>query len=187
MAQLKYYGTEKEEFVETYGKHLTSAEARIVFDKLLRHFKLKGRLEFTNRISGGNCSRLGTVRLRWKTDFGTLCHEVAHLHEYNKFGKSRHAKRHRRIMARITRYCQKKSWWANEVAARLAPKPIKIITKEEDRGTRILQRRQQIIRYEKRLAYFAKLYKNKISKARRSLAMLKNNSGVTNFGTEKFK
>ena len=172
MAQLVYYTAEKEEFAEAYAKRIRHAEAKIVFGKFIRHFKLRGWLKFTNRVGGGKCNRSGRICLRWQTDFGTLCHEVAHLYEYNKFGESRHAKRHKQIMARMIRYCQKKAWWADEIAIRLAPKTIEIVTEAEEKQTLILHRQQQITQYAKRLAYFTRLYTNKIKKARRSLAAL---------------
>lgn len=180
MAQLKYYRTENDEFAETYDKQLNHKETEIVFQKLLRHFKLRGWIKFTNRVGGGSCGRSGRVKLRWNTNFGVLCHEVAHLYEFTKHGGSRHAKRHKRIMARIIRYCQKKQWWADEVVARLAPKPVKVVTAEEKKTALILQRQQQISRYEKRLAYFVKLYKNKIGKAKRSLAALSRLTAAAN-------
>ncbi|MBI5803369.1 hypothetical protein HY448_01650 [Candidatus Pacearchaeota archaeon] len=178
--KLKFYADEHKEFPEAYIKELNSEQARIVISKLQRHFKV-GRLSlaFTDRIGGGKCDYGGLIRLRWQTSIGMACHELAHLLGYRKYNIRGHNRKMKRIMARMINYCQKKNYWQEELEKRLAPKPITPEpTKQESRLILIKKREQQIVRYEKKLKYYTKLYSNKLKSARRSILMLKRNVSI---------
>ena len=173
MAYLLFYRNEKEEFKEAFEKKLDYKEARIVYEKLKRHYNLYGHLEFTDRIGAGKCwYGSGKIILRWQTNFGVLCHELAHLYEYQKYNKHRHGKRLRRIIKSMVNYCKKKNYWEDELAKRTEIKVKPIPTPEEIRLKKIEKRKQDLIRYEKKLKYYTKLYTNKIKKSKRSLMML---------------
>jgi len=173
MARLVFYMDERNEFKEAYEKTLTYKEAKIICKKLNRHYKLNGFLEFTDRVGGGKCSRYGRIILRWQTNFGILCHEFSHLYEFRKYNESHHRKRLRRIMKTITNYCKKKNYWSEELNKRTEVKIEIEPTKSELQNEKILRTEQNIIRCEKRLKYFNKLYTTKIKRYRRSLSMLK--------------
>ena len=172
MTNLKYYGTERAELADDYAKDLNREEAKIVCKKLAKHFKLRYSLHFRGRCGSGSCSRYGRINLGIPTNFGTICHEFAHLLEFTKYGHSRHARRHRRLVLRLISYCRRKMYWEAEIGKRLAPKPVKVSTEAELKDKLILKRQEQIARFEKRLSYLTKLYVGKIRKAKRSLAAL---------------
>jgi len=175
---LKFYADESMEFSEAYAKKLDSEQARIVISKLQRHFKI-GRLSliFTDRIGGGKCNYGGLIKLRWQTSIGMACHELAHLHGYRKYGIRGHNRRMKRVILRFINYCEKNNYWKEELQRRLAQKPIKPEpTKDEIRIEKIEKKKQALIRYEKKLKYYIKLYSNKINNTKRSILMLKRNS-----------
>lgn len=117
MANLIYYHQELILFQQAYGTNLNSEKAEIIYNKLIRHFKLKPtapRLEFTNRINGGIYDiKYQVIRLRHITNYGILCHEIAHHIQYRKYGKIKrwHTKQHTKIMKRLIQYCAKKNYW----------------------------------------------------------------------------
>ena len=175
MTDLVFYRNENKEFKEAFEKKLDYKEARIVFKKLMKHYKLYGSLEFTNRIGAGKCywgSNL--IQLRWKTNFGIMCHEVSHLIHHKRYGmtKRHHTKKLRKIMKSMVNYCKKKNYWEDELTKRTKIKVKPIPTPKEIRLKKIEKRKQDLIRYEKKLKYYTKIYTNKIKKTKRSLMML---------------
>ena len=170
----------EEAYQKCNDKGLDSDEARIIFDKLRGHYKLRGYyIEFTDRLRShtGFCWSYGKIQVRYRTSFETLCHEVAHAIDfskgrYKKFAKT-HTKRFYRLVKRVCLYCANHNFWQDEVCRRteikIKPEP----TKQEIRQLKIQKKEVALIRYEKKLNYYNKLYSNKIKKARRSLAMLR--------------
>lgn len=165
-------------------KRLTSDEAEIIFTKLKSHYKLppKYHLRFTDRLRScsGRCNYWGRILLRWKTDLHTLCHEVAHAIDFTEDGirkhKRYHSKKFYRLVSRVCLYCVNHNFWTDELKKRLEPKPIKPEpTESESRLIRIKKKQDDLLRYEKKLKYYTKLYTNKIKRARRSIVMLERN------------
>lgn len=179
---LKFYHDEKEQFKEAYAMKLGYAETEIVFLKLKRHYKLRGWLDRTDRVSGGRCSSNGRVQVRHSTDFGVLCHEMAHLYEFTKYRESRHGKRLNRIMARMVGFCSKRGYWKGELERRLAPKPVVVPTESDVKMAKIAKRKADLARYEKTLAYWTKLYTGKIKKAKKSIAMMERHKPLDKLG-----
>ena len=175
--RLKFYEKEiEEEHNEAHNKKLTEQEARMVFKKLCRHFKLKWvKLYFNGRRQGGITNSSGWIEVCYNPSFGLICHEIAHIIDRKKRGRSKHDKKFKRVITRVVNYCKKKNYWEEELTKRteikIKPEP----TKEELRAKKIEKRKADLLRYEKRLAYFTKLYNNKIKKANRSIATLKRN------------
>jgi hypothetical protein len=67
----------------------------------------------------------------------------------------------------------KKNFWSDEIAKRTAPKPSKPLPSvDELRQQKIAKRRESIVRFEKKLKYYTRLYTNKIKSAKRSIVML---------------
>ena len=167
--RLKFYAEEQEAFPEQYGRKINNVEARIVSDKLKRHFKIGSfSLRFTDRVGGGSCSYGGLIKVRWQTSIGIICHELAHLHGYRKYGIRGHNKKMLRVMARLMNYCKKKGYWASELTQRTAPKVVKELTKDEQKALKVKHTEDKINRYESKL----RMYTKKLQRARRSLMML---------------
>jgi hypothetical protein len=182
MGYLKYYRDEREKHGEAYDKKLSGERAvTLVYRKLIRHYKL-GYKDYTNVYkypslfftSGNRYSRAGnncTINLDNGGDFGTLCHEVAHMLQLKKWNvdgrrKQRwHNKKHANIVKRMLAYCKKKSWFEIEIAKKLEPKPVKSEpSKEETKRAELEKLKEKMLRYERKINF----YQNKLSKANRS-------------------
>jgi hypothetical protein len=170
---LAYYRKEHDEFPDHYALKLSWDECVIVHHKLCTHYKLPIILYYRGRVCG-NARSNGVITLgRSGMSVGVLCHEVAHLLAYRKYHEMRHNKRMYRVMRGVMNYAKKKGYWKDELERRTAPKPVKPEpTKDELRQKAITKRKDELLRYEKRLGYYTKLYTNKMKKARRSLMML---------------
>ena len=176
MTNLIYYRDEKKEFQEEFKKELPSLEAvRIVVCKLQKHFKLGDvDLDFTSGRNHSHASRWHITINVGQTNFGVICHELAHVFQAQKLehesGDKWHTKKHKRIMKRMLAYCRKKNWFEVELDRRLAEKPIKPEpTKEEQRVHRIRQLEIRKQSYERKI----KLSENKIKKLNRQISALK--------------
>lgn len=169
--RLKFYDNERVEFKEAFEKSLSYNELEMVFKKLCRHFKISPSLYY-GRGSHANKWSI-QIANRWGLNFGVLCHELAHVYTWKKYGcRVGHGKKMWNVMRRIINYCKKKNYWSEELDKRteikIKPEP----TKEEVQLKKIDKKKADLIRYEKRLDYFTRLYSNKIKKAKRSLMML---------------
>lgn len=175
MARLEFYESEWVEFKESYAAKLNRAEATIVFKKLTRHYKLRLLLYWqAYKRGGGQFRSSGYVILpaSGATNVGVLCHEVAHAIEFKKHRETHHRKRLMGIVRRVNAYAKKKGYWSAELSKRTAVKVVAEPSKDEVRAKKLLKRRADLARYEKRLAYFTSLYRGKIARARRSIVML---------------
>ena len=175
MANLVYYRNEEVEFEEAFKKSMSVEEAKIVYKKLLKHFKLSPvRLEWTSgRIKPKCCSWRVLLNVSWNT-FGVLCHEVGHLYQFQypkyKGNGTWHNKKHKKIMTRMIRYCEKKNYWKEEFERRLAPKPVKPEPTKQELRLKVIERLESNCkRYQTKL----KLYSNKLKKAQKKIVRLK--------------
>lgn len=173
----KYYYDEHQKFKEEYARKLNYEESEIIIAKIRRHFKIIwAKVIRKGWRSGGKCYSNGIIQLGWQTDVGIICHEFSHYLAYQKYRKMKHNKKMYRIMQKLISYCRKHNYWQDEIAKRTAPKSIKPEpTKDEIRITKIEKKKQALIRYEKKLNYYTKLYSNKIKSVRRSIIMLQKN------------
>jgi hypothetical protein len=179
MARLKFYSRDWDKHQDLYNMKLGWEDLEIVFSKLKRHYKLYHSLYYNGRIGAGRCSRNGRITLSHQgMNYGTLVHEVGHAIEFKKYHESHHRKRLARIISGVANYVRKKNYWTEELTNR-SNKKIEAMQKrcvkptvDELRIKNIAKRKADIVRYEKRLAYYTKLYSNKIKKAKRSLIML---------------
>jgi hypothetical protein len=174
MPYLKYYRTEREKYKEAFSQKLESTkEIKIVIGKLLRHFKLRQVQVGWN--SGNRTSYAGNngivINVDNGKDFGTICHEVAHIYQlqklYNSKYESWHNKEHEKIFKRMINYCKKKNWFQVELKRRTAIKTKKVITREDLREIQIQKLQRKIKQYEKKI----KIYSNKLKKAQKSLKL----------------
>ena len=168
--RLKFYEKEQKEFGEAYHKKISGDEIRIVFKKLTRHYRINTRLEFGSRWNGhyqGWC-----IKIPYNTCFGLLCHELAHAYQNQKYNVKGHNKQLMRIIRRFVNYCKKRNYWQDELQKRteikIKPEP----TQEELKLIGINKIKSDLIRYDKKLKYYNKLYSNKIKKAKRRLISL---------------
>lgn len=164
---------EQKEFREAYfDKELTSTEAKIIFKKLCRHFKVNCSIYFW----GYNSGRANGWRIivPYRCNFGILAHEISHMIDKKK-RRSKHDKKLMRIIRRVNNYYKKKNYWEIELNKRTEIKVKPEPTKRELQLIKIRKKKEALARYEKRLQYFNKLYNNKIKKANRSLMMLERN------------
>jgi hypothetical protein len=171
MAYLKFYEWEWQEFKDAWDIKLSTTETKIIFDKLIRHFKLNCRLYFKNGRSG-NANRW-CVKVPYRTPLGLLLHEISHVRNYQKYDNKGHNKKLKRTIRTIYNYCKKRNFWQEEIARRTEIKPPKPQpTPIEKQEKKIAKRKADLERYHKRLKYFTKLYSNKIKKANRSISSL---------------
>ena len=153
MAEM-YYRKEREEFQDVFKKELSMETARMVYKKLCRHFKLSiVRLDWTSGCIRPKCSSWRVLLNMNRNNFGSLCHEVGHLYQFQKPRyKQGHNKWHRKIMKRLVNYCRKKNWFEEELKRRTAPKPLKPEpTKEEIRLKKIVRLEQGIKRHQTKI------------------------------------
>lgn len=174
--KLKFYYDEHRIFSEVYGMRIVGSAIKIMFKKLKRHYKLHQSLYFGARKNGH--FRGGYIVVPSSTCVGLLCHEVAHAIDAKK-RSSKHDRRLMRILTRVVNYCKTKNYWKEEIDKRTTVKVKPVPSKEEVQDSRITKRKADLARYEKKLAYYTKLYSNKIKKTRRSILMLEKYKGGT--------
>ena len=178
MANLLFYHVERLKQDDCYKVNLTHEEARIVFDKLRRHYKVRVSLYWRPRMRGGGSYHGGynpTISLPAGkgTNFRVLCHEMAHALEKQKHGSTKHRKRLLRIIGRVCDYCRKHEFWQAELRKRTEPRvPAPDPTPDEERATKLQQLRLKVLGYEHKLQRTNKLYQGKLQRARRRIAAL---------------
>ena len=115
MPRLKYYKQEEKKFKEAFARGLSPKEAKQIFKRIKRRFKIeqelcvsknvKGRIVNGNRIEGCCCEC--HIQIGIPSTVGTLAHEVAHAIQYRtrringKPGKKWHDKKHAKLMESI--------------------------------------------------------------------------------------
>lgn len=173
MANLLYYQQEREEFKDAFAQKIPVQAIEMVVKKLLRHYKLGN--PYISYTSGRNHSCAGYSKIiinrQYGNDFGTICHEIAHVYQARKKGYGQgdkwHTKAHKRLMGRMIAYCAKKGWFAAEIARKTAPKPVIEVSEADMKAQELIKAQERIIRYEKKILF----YQRKLSKAKRSYAM----------------
>jgi len=165
---LNFYREERKLYERAFETELCGDDTRFVGRKIIKHFKID--CYWINVVSVRNGHAYShAISLPRRTDFGMLCHELAHVWEKQKYGKTEHRKRLMKLIGRIVRYCEKKNYWKAELDKRHQPKPPKPKpTKQEIREKKIEKTMEKIKRYERKI----KMYSTKLKKAKRSLMML---------------
>ena len=177
LGKMKFYSVEHKHFPKHYATKLDWDACKIVHSKLCRHYKLPIQLRY-NGHRCGVAHHYGLIELgRSGMNVGVICHEVAHLLAYRKYRVMKHDKKLYRIMCRVMAYALKKDFWLDEISKRTAPKPVKPMPSiDEVKQLKISKKKDSIVRFEKKLKYYTKLYTGKIQKARRSISMLERHS-----------
>ncbi len=171
MSYLKFYEKERKMFPKEFASKMENEEAKIIFKKLKRHYKIRQEMVFVHSGCNGKCSRWEVI-VPIGLNLGLLYHEVAHAVDYDKRKKFKHDKKMMTILKRVFKFARKHNDWKEEVERRTAPKEVKIITKNEIQIQKIEKKKKALVKYEKKLKYYTKLYSNKISKVKRSIMML---------------
>lgn len=180
MAHLSFYRKEKNEwFEEAYSKNFKSlAETKIVFNKLIKHFKLRGTsIRWTSGNRHPKAIGNGLILLNWDyNSFGILCHEISHIIQHRKFSKTGHNKQLRKIIKKVVNYCKRKNWFEEELARRTAPKPIKPEpTEQELLQQKIIHLKENCKRYQVKV----KMYSNKLKKTCNTITKLEKRGGAS--------
>jgi hypothetical protein len=177
MAHLVYYEKENQEFNYGFSKKFRSKkEAELIYNKLVRHFKLRRvSLEWTSGRNHPCCNGWRVMLNIDRNDFGVLCHEVAHLFQfqnpkYRGNGGRFHNKKHRKIMNRMIHYCQKKNWFETELERKTEPKPEPLMPSPEALRQEKIQRLEEST---KRCSSKIKRYQNLIKKNNRRISHLR--------------
>lgn len=95
MTDLKFYRKESELFEKEQHINLSDSDAKIMIKKLARHYKVnlakKGFLKFRKHDQHGTCFHTeDRFSLSHNPNILLICHEFAHLHNYQKFGSGNH-------------------------------------------------------------------------------------------------
>ena len=176
MAHLQFYVWEREAFKDAYDRKLNEAETKMLFKKLTKHYKINNcSFYWKNKARG--CGSYIIMPKRWSS-IGVLCHELSHVIQCRK-GNKRHNKQMKTTFKRLVNYCRRKNFWQEELTRRTEVKVKIEPTIDQLQSQKIEKRKTDLMRYEKRLAYFTKLYSTKIKKARRSIAMLEKHGNKT--------
>lgn len=173
MARLVFYQKEWKVHKEAYEKKIVgNDDTQFIAKKLMRHFKIRCKVISGGTQGGGRAwiNSLGsTIRVPRECPFGVLCHELSHVWQHKREGKTKHNKGLARLIQRMVNYCKKKGYWETELAKRNEPKPTKPEpTAQELRAAKIERRKTQIKRIESKIGYYQTLLK----KRKRSLGAL---------------
>ncbi|MBU0958189.1 MAG: hypothetical protein KKF56_05260 [Nanoarchaeota archaeon] len=166
---------EERQHWDVFDIKVSSIQAKIIVDKLARHFKLSiTNVVFYGWKDSGQASRWrARIRLCHTPSIGVICHEVNHFLCWKKFGVSgvRHGtKTWCRQLQIIINYVRKMNFWNDEFARRTAPKPQKPEpTKLEIRLKKIERLENNIKRHNTRI----KRCQTLIKKTNRKISALK--------------
>lgn len=108
---LKYYEKMWKKFRTEYDYHISDKEAIKVCKKLARHFKIPLKdVRFYGKHRGMAYTNY-KIRIPHKPSIGIICHELAHLFNYQKYHNWYHNKRLLRTEKKFVNYCRKKQYW----------------------------------------------------------------------------
>jgi hypothetical protein len=118
VAQLKFYADERKRWPELRHIDITEAWAERALKKLVRHFKLDRLpyghgpvpIRFARKGSSTSWGGYNGIVLAHSRDWLIFLHEVAHVWEYRKHGRTDHRKRMARYVDRLCRYAIKMGW-----------------------------------------------------------------------------
>jgi hypothetical protein len=116
--------TSNKEFYDT--QYATPKEAEKYLKKILRHFKIEARYQFTNNSNGHAELHWwgGNIRLpKMNISLGLICHEIAHILAYKKWGKGmNHNRKFQTQVKRVFRWA-KRYLPQNQIILQAACKP----------------------------------------------------------------
>lgn len=133
MPYLKFYTIEKQVFNKETCVFFTDTHALKICKKLARHFKFeleKVRFLKMRRSAGRATLANSSITLMHGPSILVICHELAHLYQYQKTGKTYHGKKLLSIIRRMLAYCESKGWWISEsvIAERMIERNPKVFS-----------------------------------------------------------
>jgi len=114
MTWIKFYDKEREEFPLEAELTVSDKDCVKICKKIARHFKFHlGEIRFYGRNGYHNCEAYddGSIRFVHNPSILHICHELAHIHNLQKYGNWRHNKKLLRTIKRFVNYCRKKNYW----------------------------------------------------------------------------
>lgn len=116
MPYLKFYSIEKQLFAKESHAFFTDKHTLKICKKLARHFKFRvSKIRFRNMKSYGRATfDDNSITFMHGPSILAICHELAHLYQYQRIGKSYHGKKLLTIIRRMLAYCESKGWWISE-------------------------------------------------------------------------
>jgi len=118
MVDLKFYGVERERFTDEFAMYVSQGDVLRITRKLSRHFKFRCPVvNFRYNDDDHGLAKAGgwAVNLSKSPTLGLLLHELAHLHNYEKYsGNWGHNKKLMRTISRFAKYCRKKNYWKKD-------------------------------------------------------------------------
>jgi len=120
MTWLKFYTNEEDLYPEEKNYKLTEWAAEIILYKLARHFKVRlDKVEFYGNNGGTAYLEIAKIRLDHNPNMLEVCHELAHLYNYQYYRGKRHNKKLMKIIGKMVTYCRKKDYWKAEIDRRV--------------------------------------------------------------------
>lgn len=188
MASQNYYSEERKLYSEAYSFKISNKDGKMVIRKLSKHYNLTvPSLRFWGNRDSGSC---GTYRIRLSNNpsLGLIIHEFAHyvkgkgvlkLNLANS-GTSHHGLLFQTTLNKIHQYAKSKGYWKTIIEKRKTKKAEVIKTEMEkvidptyEQSLKIDQKEKKILEWTKKLNRLNKLYQGKISRAKRSISMLR--------------
>lgn len=168
-----FYREEHVWFKEAYTHSLSDSEAKLILEKLKRHFCKRCRTDrsVSPNVKSlqvrfhGNAQRgmayFRSIRLGHNPSLGLLIHEFCHvLDRFRNHRNSEHDWKLKDLMLEVYDYCKSKGLWKQELKRRLAPKPEKPKpTGDEIRAKKIEQKQAAIKRCNRKIKLLTTLKK----------------------------
>jgi predicted metallopeptidase len=112
----KFYFTESYKFPEECKLQITDQETILISRKLARHFSFNlDKVSFRgNRQYGFAYNKKDEIRLSHNPNIELMCHELAHIHNRQKFNNPHHNKKLMRTIEKFLKFCKKNNYWRKE-------------------------------------------------------------------------
>jgi len=117
MPYLKFYSIENQVFAKESRYFFTDSHVLKICEKLARHFKFRvGKVRFRKmKFAYGRATYDdNSITFIHGPSILVICHELAHLYQYQRIGKSYHGKKLLPIIRKMLAYCESKGWWISE-------------------------------------------------------------------------
>lgn len=179
MAWLKYYDNEHKRHPVLHTALISQFEARHAISRLYGHFMGRSgsplHVEFTsgNRVShaiGKHFIKLNVRGLNWLL----VIHEFAHVWDSHRRKRSRHDKKHAKLVDRVCAYVMKQGWHEHSLAHELALREDSKLETEKKRAAPPSVDERLALKYEQlaKLETKRKRLDTLISKKKRSIAAI---------------
>jgi len=112
---LKTYLDEWKAYPDLGKRTVCKVDAKKIFKKIKRHFKINAYVNFSPRMKDGYAFRNGKILIGTHPSLVIIAHELAHVLEYQKYGSTGHTKRFKKVMLKIVKYIRKKNYWENNI------------------------------------------------------------------------